>query len=148
MWVCTITGCRNFEDFRTPCKAFVTIAFQPSKKDSKLPDITIVKKAANNIEDEERLEKVLRNNVAYVIAPLNPQIGFITLEIHDPSISAARTILTMHYQKEAVLISHQCGCAYKYKLNKVEITGHMKCKIISKELSTVNDSPVDIQIYL
>ena len=147
-WAFVVTGCRDFEDYRTPCKSFVTIALKPIGKNDSLPNLTVVRRPTDRVEEEKILEKYLINNVAYVSSPLNPQVGSITLDIHNSSAGGSQRTLTIHYQKEVVLVSHQCGCTYKYKLNKVTTTQGIKYKILHKELSTANDSTADIQVFL
>ena len=144
MWSCSIVGCRDFKDHRTPYKSFVQIVFKPINKDDKL---TIT--AITNITTREKLvvdssEKKITHGFS-----LDPNADFVQLDIHTTPTSRTET-LKIYYQREAVLISHQCGGAYKYIIKKIESTPGIKLKIINKNkaLSTFNDSHTDVQVYL
>jgi hypothetical protein len=81
--------------------------------------------------------------------PLEPNQDSKITTINDSTITdgTAPETLEIHYQKEAVLISHQCGSTYKYTLKKITSTFSGKYRIINKELSILNDSEIDVQIY-
>ncbi len=95
----------------------------------------------------EAIREVLRQCPANKFRPIDLEPDANSVIIPIPSNTSPDT-LTIHYQKEAVLPSHQCGCAYKYTLKKITSTFNGKYKIINKELSTLNDSAIDVQIYL
>lgn len=134
VWGFSIAGCRDFKDCRTPYKSFVVVTFIPiNKDDTATPNAAIL----------EVLQQFPANKACEL--PLEPDAYFTTRHINSPNFSDT---LTIYYQKEAVLISHQGGCAYKYRLKKITSTLGGKYKIINKELSTLNDSDIDVQIYL
>ena len=139
VWGFSITSCRDFEDCRTPYKSFVMVTFIPINKDDKL---TINAINAATI----KIWQFPENKIAYEV-PLNPDTGSVWLSITGSSATPLTT-LTIHYQKEPVLISHQRGCAYKYMLKKITSTLDGKHEIINRELSILNDSYIDVQIYL
>ena len=134
-----ISGCRDFEDSRTPYESFVIVEFHPvNKKD----DIDIT--AIINVATGEELT-LLANK--YAKLPLDPHTDVAQFDIFRSSSTVAAE-LTIHYRREGVLISHQCGGAQKYVLEKITSTFVGKYKILNKELSTLNNSVIDVQIYL
>ena len=145
MWAFSIVGCRDFRDYRTPYKSFVTIAFHRKQKDSQ--PIVIRNKVTDEILNPPLKKLPPATDKPIYNIPLDSSVDHMELEINDPSANSPKT-LTIHYRKKAVLISHQCGCAYKYTLDKVAYTLDDKCKITNKELSTFNESYIDLQIYL
>jgi hypothetical protein len=138
----SIAGCRDFKDHRTPYKSFVQIVFKPINKDDKLTITTIT----NNITPERLVVNPPEEKIIYNI-PLDPNTDFLQLDINTTSTSRTE-ILRIYYKREAVLISHQCGCAYKYIIKEIKYTPGIQLKIINKALSTFNDSHTDVQIYL
>lgn len=141
-WLLSLTGCRDFQDCRTPYKDSVTVAFRPidQEEEDKLAISFITDTATNTIYEV--------NQKPYnLLLPLNLHANTTQFIIYSSSPTSP-DILTITYKKEAVLISHQCGCAYKYVLQKVTSTGAGRCQIINKVLSTLNESNIDVQIYL
>ena len=119
VWGFSMTGCRDFKDCRTPYKSFVAVTFIPINKDG------------------------TASEMFYEIS-LDPNQDSKIITIND---GTAPKTLKIHYQKETVLISHQCGSTYKYTLKKITSTFSGKYRIINKELSILNDSEIDVQIY-
>jgi len=142
VWFFSISGCRDFKDYRTPYKSFVKVAFQPINKGDKLTITTIT-----NTATRKNLITHPFGNKLGCISSLDPNADSVQLDI-DTSPASAPKKLIIYYQREAVLISHQCGCAYKYIIKEVKSTSGIKHKILNKELSTLNDSDIDVQIYL
>jgi hypothetical protein len=134
----SISGCRDFGDSRTPYKSFVTVAFHAINEKNN-PDIVSITNAAT----DESIT-LSANKVAQL--PLNPDTDVVRFKIYR-SASDVVVELTIHYQREGVLVSHQRGGAKKYVLKKVASTLVGKYKILNKELSTLNDSVIDVQIY-
>ena len=138
--VFSTSGCRDFEDSRTPYKSFVTVAFHATSGKDDL-DITAITTIAATGE-------VLTLSVNKdVQLPLNPHTDVEQFAISRSSVTATAE-LTIHYQREGVLVSHRCGGAQKYVLKKVVPTFSWKYAILNKELNMLNDSSVDVQIYL
>ena len=150
VWVFLATGCQNFEDYRTPYKSSISIAFKPINKNDKLPDIEIIKRAVDrtDFEEELSLERHPENTIAFATLSLNPKSSRMELVITHADDSSLTKTLTIYYQTKAILISHQCGCAYKYEVNKVEPIKGVECKIRNKELSTLNEYNIDLEIRL
>jgi hypothetical protein len=140
----TLAGCRDFQDCRTPYKSFVKVAFQPINKGTDTPTIASIIDTATGTRIDSATATDIKPHTFEL--PLNCHTNTVQFAI-DSSSSASPDTLTIHYQREAVLISHQCGCTYKYVLKKVTSTFAGKYKIINKELSTFNDSDIDVQIY-
>jgi len=139
MWLCTVVGCRDFKDYRTPYKSFVRVEFKTANKNDELPTITITNTTTG--------QECPREKDTYKL-PLNSNASATQFQVILGSATTAPEKLTIDYQRETVLISHQCGCAYKYILEKVTPTFAREYKILNKELSTFNDSDIDVQIYL
>jgi len=137
----TAMGCRDFQDYRTPYKASVQIEFRPIGKDGKLPELTVTDVKNKQVIMLKSSETQHIHNL-----PLDPNADFVQLTIRD-MVTTSTERITIYYQKEAVLISHQCGCAYRYRLKKVSTTFPAEYKIINNELSKLNSS-MDVQIYL
>lgn len=146
MWSCSIAGCRDFKDHRTPYKSFVQIVFKPINKDDKL---TITAIATPTTREKLVVDSLENPKMGYCNLPLDPNAYFVQLDIHTTPTAPTET-LKIYYQREAVLISHQCGGAYKYTIKKIESTPGIKLKVINKNkaLSTFNDSHTDVQVYL
>lgn len=133
VWGFSITGCRDFKDCRTPYKSFVTVKFFPINKDG------------TAITDAEMLELLRKSSLGtFYECPLKPDADFVVITIIPGTIPKT---LKIHYKKEAVLTSHQCGGTYKYTLKKIASSFSGKYRIINKELSILNDSDIDVQIY-
>lgn len=127
-----MTGCRDFKDCRTPYKSFVAVKFFPINQDGTVKDAA--------------MQALLQQSSAgrFYEPYLDPDADSVIIRI--TSGTASKT-LKIHYQKEAVLTSHQCGGTYKYTLKKITSNFSGKYKIINKELSILNDSNIDVQIY-
>lgn len=82
--------------------------------------------------------------------PLEPHTDVVSfnVSISSSTTSTAQktTNIQIDYQRMGVLISHQCGCAHKYVLKKIQCGAAEKIKIINKELSIFNTSNIDVQI--
>lgn len=137
--VFSTSGCRDFEDSRTPYKPFVTVAFHATSGKDDL-DIT----AITNIATGEVLTLSANKDVQL---PLNPHTDVVQFAISRSSVTATAGLI-IHYQRGGVLVSHRCGGAQKYVLKKVVPTFIWEYAILNKELSMLNDSSVDVQIYL
>jgi hypothetical protein len=142
-WLLSLTGCRDFQDCRTPYKDYVVVAFRPIDKEGE------DKLAISSITDTAtgQIYSVGKKPYELLLPPLNIHANTTQFIICSSSPTSPDT-LTITYKKEAVLISHQCGCAYKYVLKEVTFTGAGRCQIINKVLSTLNKSNIDVQIYL
>ncbi|MCU0317905.1 MAG: hypothetical protein MUC61_01000 [Amoebophilaceae bacterium] len=139
-FVFSTSGCRDFGDSRTPYKSFVTVAFcDISGKDH--PDIVLITDAVT-----DKSLTLCENKVAQL--PLNPDTDVAQFKVYRFSSSDVAAELTIHYQREGVLISHQRGGTQKYVLKRVAGNFIREYKILNKELSTLNDSRIDVQIYL
>jgi Family of unknown function (DUF6452) len=141
-WFLSLTSCRDFQDCRTPYKDSVAVAFRPINKEDALTIDSIYDKTTS-------ISYKVDNKKPYdlLLLPLNIHANTTQFIIYSSSPTSPDT-LTVTYKKEAVLISHQCGCAYKYVLKEVTSTGAGRCQIINKVLSTLNESNIDVQIYL
>lgn len=151
VWIFSITGCRDFRDHRTSYKSYVKVQFKFLNKED-LP-ITITSVPSPEIGDGSTLHQPSTSEAIdgmskpiEVTASLDPHVGYIQLYIHH--VSDPIKELTIYYHKEATLVSHQCGSAYKYVLNRIASNFGAKHKIINKELSTFNESAIDLEIYL
>jgi len=144
VWGLTITGCRDFEDSRTPYKPSVGIRFRRTQKD---PSTTIFIRDPATDKDIAALTDSSTENSKELPLSSNVNTTQIRIVYHSTTAVSAET-LELHYHKKAVLISHRCGCAHKYILDRVTFTGTGKYKIINKELSTFNESAIDLEIYL
>lgn len=142
VWLFSIAGCRDFKDHRTPYKSFVQIVFKPINKDDKLTITAITNITANEQLVVNSSEKKITGNFS-----LDPNTDFVRLDINTTSTARTET-LKIYYKREAVLISHQCGCTYKYIIKDIKSPPGIKVKRINKVLSTLNDSHTDVQIYL
>jgi hypothetical protein len=134
-----ISGCQDFEDSRTPYQSFVQVEFHPLNKKDGIDITKII-----NIKTNEELT-LFANKFARF--PLDPNADVVQFYIFRTS-SDVNTELEIHYRREGVLISHQCGGAQKYVLEKIPPTFVGKYQILNKELSTLNESVIDVQIYL
>jgi hypothetical protein len=133
VWGLSMAGCRDFRDCRTPYKSFVAVKCFPINKDG-----AAIKDAA--------MQELLQQSSAggFFELHLEPGADFV---IRSITSGTTPKTLKIHYQKEAVLTSHQCGGTYKYTLKKITSNFSGKYKIINKELSILNDSDIDVQIY-
>lgn len=133
VWVCSVVSCHDFKDCRTPYKNRVSIVLISKKTPSK-PPLRLSEIILPPDEDQTRLYiniQDIHNGKVYNALPSTD--------------SSHKEIIAVYYQKEAVLISPQCGCAYKYRIEKVT-SKKGEVKIINKTLSQRNDSNFDIQI--
>ncbi|MHA7877874.1 MAG: DUF6452 family protein [Bacteroidota bacterium] len=151
--ICAIISCQNFTDYRTPYKNFVTISFKSRSKENSR--FVITGRMMPGMSDEEVLYNYNHDNLPTESRIfLDPKENETQLTIHYATNAASTTLdaektLTIHYQKEAFLVSHQCGSAYKYTLNKVTSSAPgNEYKIINQELSIFNESSIDLEIYL
>jgi len=142
-WLLFITGCRDFQDHRTPYKSFVVVALEFIKKSDKLDKITI-QTTPNGKPKELKFHD--SGHKYFFGIPLEHNTDSVSLQVYLAPNTPFKE-LTINYQKEAVLISHQCGATYKYTLKEITLTKGGQYKIINKELSTLNDSQIDLQIY-
>jgi hypothetical protein len=142
VWVFSIAGCRDFKDYRTPCKSFVSVVINPINKGDKLNITSITSTAKHEMIQLHRFED---NFVSKF--PLDPNADSVQLDIYTSSNTSPEK-LTIYYRRRAVLISHQCGCAYEYIIKDVRATPGIKFKILNKKLSTLNDSHIDFQMSL
>jgi hypothetical protein len=131
--VFSVTGCRDFNDFRTPYKSVVAIKFVPIDKNGT---------ATTDTEMLKLLQQCTENK--FFKLPLDPDADHVIMPLTS---GAFPETLTVHYQREVVLISHQFGGIYKYTLQEITSNFDGKYKIINKELSTLNASEIDLQIY-
>jgi Family of unknown function (DUF6452) len=143
VWACSIVGCRDFEDSRTPHKSFVRVMLKPINEGGELT----VKKVAPGPDNSVLLQlQDFANDFSFQL-PLDLNADSVQCDIHTSSPTSPAK-LTIHYHRQPVLISHQCGCAYQYVVKDVTVTSGAKLKIINERLSTFNDSDIDIQISL
>ena len=140
VWLCTIVGCRDFKDYRTPYQSFVTGVLKPINEDDKL---TVTAITSTNTAINAQI--VLQN--FFFKLPLDPNTDSVQFDIHDSSATSPKKLM-IYYHRKAVLISHQCGCAYKYTIKEIRVTSGIKLKILNEKLSALNDSNIDIQISL
>ena len=135
----SMMGCRDFQDARTPYKSYVTVEFSPTDDDEKL--------TISSIEQTANAREVFKpkGGAVYEI-PLDSAVNTMTFSVHSNASDSPHT-LTINYKKIISLISHERGGQYIYVLTKVTTTLGKEHKIINEQLSEVNDSPTDIQIY-
>jgi Family of unknown function (DUF6452) len=143
IWACSIVGCRDFEDARTPHESFVRVMLRPINESGKLT----VKEVAKGPDNSVLLQLHYFANDLFFQLPLDLNADSVQCDIHTSSPTSP-TKLTIHYRRQPVLISHQCGCAYQYIIKDVTVTSGAKLRIINEKLSTFNDSAIDIQISL
>jgi Family of unknown function (DUF6452) len=153
VWFCAIVGCRDFKDYRTPYQSFVSVVLKPINEDDKLTVPTIT-----NTATKERILLQSFKNDLFCNLPLDPNTDSVQFDIDNSSATSPKDIstssatspkkLTIYYQRKAVLISHQCGCAYEYTIKEVRVTSGIKLKILNEKLSALNDSDINIQISL
>jgi hypothetical protein len=129
----SVTGCRDFKDFRTPYKSFVAVKLVPINQNGA---------ATTDTAMLELLQQCTGNK--FLPLQLDPNVDHV---IHTLTSGVFPKTLTVHYQREVVLVSHQFGGTYKYTLKEITSNFDGKYKIINKELSTLNASEIDLQIY-
>ena len=156
VWVLSTIGCQKLEDHRTPYKSYIIINFKRTSEN--LPDQIFIHQSnvdltRNGQEDYSQGQPpiAIRGKQQRIKIRLSPDTGVntLSLDIVYYSTTAVRTeTLTIHYDKKAVLISPQHGCAYRYRITEVQSKGIKKYTIINKELSTSNESEIDLEIHL
>jgi Family of unknown function (DUF6452) len=117
---------------------------KPINEDGKL---TVTAITSTNTAINERIVLQSFENNFFFKLPLDPNTDSVQFDIHDSSATSPKK-LTIDYHRKAVLISHQCGCAYMYTIKDVRVISGIKLKILNKKLSELNDSDIDIQISL
>lgn len=133
------TSCRDFEDARTPYKAFVVVKFTPRDKHTKLQITSITEQATNRKLPDDP------GQLTYALL-LDPCADSTTFVIESASPTSPDT-LTITYQRIVSLISHECGAQLEFVLKKVDATFAGEAKIINDRLSTLHESATDIQVY-
>ena len=117
--------------------------FKVTSKDKR--DIPVVRTTSK--DEEKILGPFPPNKPTSLVLPFDANTSSIQLKIYDSSTEPPKE-LTIYYKKKPVLISHQCGCTYKYTLENVVSSSSVKCKMINKELSVFNDSSIDVQVRM
>ena len=136
----TAVGCRDFKDARTPYTPFVKVKFVPKQKENAKLGITSITQQGTN-----KSQKVSRDQLIHKL-PLDPHADSVTYVIKSASPTSPDT-LTINYQRVLSLISHERGAQQAFVLKEVHATFARKTKILNRQISTLNGTESDVQIY-
>jgi hypothetical protein len=92
-WLCAIVGCRDFKDYRTPYKSFVTGVLKPINEDDKLTVTDITNTNTNTAE-----QIVLQKN--FFKLPLDPNTNSVQFDIHDSSATSPKKLTIYYHRKQ------------------------------------------------